>query len=106
MVGMTTTNTFNNTYIKTALDQIGRWNVMAISGGRVTAISETIFHLPVARGYLVEIELNQAQDLYNVRRYFKRSGKLTLKGEYKMVHCDELGELAYRASCYSEPMGL
>jgi hypothetical protein len=82
------------------LQHIGRMNVLAISGGRVQVIDETTISLPVHYGYSVEVKLNEAQDLYEVRRIFRRGAKRWIKGEQLGVYCDEVGEVAYRASCY------
>lgn len=85
-------------HVGTLLDQIGRWNVAAISGGRVT-IGDGYIVLPVGAGYRVEIEL-AADDTYTVRRVFVRGGKRFVKGEQTNVYCDEIGEVAYRASSF------
>ena len=84
----------------TTLQHIGRMNVLAISGGRVQVIDETTISLPVHYGYSVEIKLNEAQDLYEVRRIFRRNTKRWVKGEQLSVYCDQVGEVAYQASCY------
>jgi hypothetical protein len=84
----------------TTLQHIGRMNVLAISGGRVQVIDETTISLPVHYGYSVEVKLNEAQDLYEVRRMFRRGAKQWVKGEQLSVYCDQVGEVAYRASCY------
>jgi hypothetical protein len=77
-------------------------NVLAISGGRVRSDGDVLV-LPVAHGYSVEVELHPS-DTYIVRRVFTRSGRRAIKGEVTNVYCDELGEAAYRASCYLDPM--
>ncbi len=78
--------------------QIGAWNIRAISGGRIT-IRPTGITLPVSSGYRVTIDL-AANDTYTVRRIFTRAGKTWVKGERTGVHCDQIGEIAYQASCY------
>lgn len=55
--------------------------------------------LPVHQGYRVEIDL-AANDTYTVRRVFTRGAKTWIKGERTDVYCDEVGEVAYQASCY------
>lgn len=85
---------------RTTLNQIGRGNVLAISGGRVRPDGYTLV-LPVAHGYSVEVDLAW-NDTYTVRRVFTRSGVRTVKGERADVYCDELGEAAYQASCYHD----
>ena len=82
---------------KVIVSQLGRNNLLAISGGRVT-YRETGITLPVSYGYSVTIDLEN--DLYIVRRVFKRGGKVTIKGEVKGVYCDQLGEIAYQAHAY------
>ena len=83
---------------KTLLHQIGRGNVLAISGGRYTVVGETLV-LPIRYGYKVEIDL-AANDTYTVRRVFVRGAQRFVKGEQTDVYADEVGEVAYRASCY------
>lgn len=80
------------------LGQIGRMNVAAISGGRVLR-RETGVTLPVGRGYSVTVDLD-ASDTYTVRRIYKRGAKVWVKGERTDVYCDEVGEIAYVASCF------
>lgn len=92
---MTTTRTQD---AKTTLAQIGRGNVLAISGGRASLAGDTLV-LPVAHGYRVEVDL-AANDTYTVRRVFVRGARRFIKGERAGVYCEELGEVAYRASCY------
>jgi hypothetical protein len=89
----------------TTLQHIGRMNVLAISGGRVQVIDETTISLPVHYGYSVEVKLNRGQDLYEVRRMFRRGTKQWVKGEQLSVYCDQVGEVAYRASCYLDEFG-
>lgn len=80
------------------LAQIGRMNVAAISGGRVTPIEAGI-ELPVGNGYSVRVELT-AMDYYNVSRIFKRGGKEWVKGTRSDVDCFQLADAAYFASCF------
>lgn len=75
-------------------EQIGARNIMAISGGRI-GVRETGITLPVAAGYSVTVDL-VANDTYVVRRVFR--GKV--KGEVQDVYCENVGEVAYVASCY------
>jgi|688.fasta_scaffold399334_4 hypothetical protein len=83
---------------RTIAYQVGRDNLWGISGGRVIA-RETGITLPVSAGYSVTIDLH-ASDLYTVRRIFKRGAKVWIKGEMEGVFCDQVGEVAYYASCY------
>ncbi len=80
------------------LDQTGWRNVLAISGGRVQ-VRETGVTLPVHAGYSVEIDL-AGNDTYTVRRVFTRAGKRFDKGTTEDVYADQVGEVAYQASCY------
>lgn len=86
----------------TTLAQIGLRNVLAISGGRVAMMGDTLV-LPVRYGYSVEVDLDPS-DTYTVRRVFTRNGVRVVKGETDGVYCDMVGEFAYLASCYREPM--
>jgi hypothetical protein len=86
------------------LRQIGVHNRLAISGGRwlmtlVTGEHHPDMLLPVSSGYRVRISL-RADDTYTVTREMKRGAKLFVKGVQTGVYCDELGEVAYQASCY------
>jgi hypothetical protein len=87
------------------LKQIGIQNVFAISGGRVE-----VWHtndgkacrsitLPVSNGYSVEIYLAW-DDTYTVTRQFKRKGQYFNKGTVEGVYCENIGEVAYQASCF------
>jgi hypothetical protein len=78
--------------------QIGTMNLFAISGGRIER-RETGITLPVGAGYSVTIDLD-FWDEYVVRRVFRRAGKTWIKGEQRRVDCFEVGEVAYRASCF------
>ena len=86
------------------IDQIGRMNVFAISGGRVGVTKnnqgETVeIELPVGYGYRVSITLGW-DDTYTVSRQFVRKGVVTDKGTIEVVYCDQVGEIAYKASCF------
>ncbi len=90
----------NTTQATTLLSQIGRMNVMAISGGRKHINAVGSLTLPVSNGYSVEIDYNEGSDTYTVRRVFTRGIKRFVKGEISNVYCDQVGEIAYRASCF------
>ena len=94
----TTDNEFRPCDTDQVIAQIGRMNLMAISGFRVIR-RETGVTLPVGAGYSVTIDLDW-MDEYVVRRVFKRGAKVWIKGEQRGVYCDEVGEVAYRASCF------
>lgn len=84
----------------TIVEQIGRMNILAISGGRGIATREGGLILPVGNGYKVTVDLDFASDTYTVRRIFVRGAKTFIKGELTNVYCDEVGEIAYQASCF------
>jgi len=93
----------------TLIQQIGMRNVAAISGGRVGVFKpegECVeVELPVSAGYLVRITLAW-DDTYTVERVLRRRAKGKSYKESKVlgrvdgVYCDQVGEVAYAASCY------
>ena len=83
---------------ETTVAQIGRMNVAAISGGRVLHTDNAIV-MPVSNGYYVVVELD-VNDTYTVYRVFVRNGQATIKGEWSDIYCDQIGEVAYQASCF------
>jgi hypothetical protein len=83
---------------RTIVAQIGRMNLFAISGGRMLDAGDGV-DLEVGRGYWVRIRL-AANDTYIVQRVFVRAGKIGIKGELTDVYAEDLGELAYQASCF------
>lgn len=93
----------------TLLAQIGRDNVWAISGGRVGVWKPNgecmEVELPVSSGYLVRIVL-AGDDTYTVERILRRRPKGQtarvdkVMGRMEGVYCDQVGEVAYYASCY------
>ena len=103
----------------TVLRQIGSMNVLAISGGRVEMIHETSdqyadgvertepigVRLPVAAGYRVDVVLDRASDTYTVNRVFARGGKDFPKGTMTGIYAEQVGDVAYSASIYTEPFG-
>jgi hypothetical protein len=87
----------------TVRDQIGMMNVLAISGGRwFYDNSECTVILPVRYGYKVVVKYNEGSDDYTVTRLHVRGTKVTDKGTKTGIYCDNLGEVAYRASCYRD----
>jgi len=84
---------------KTLLAQIGRMNVLAISGGR-TRLVDGVVVLPVGSGYTVEVAYVDGRDTYTVRRVFTRGIKRWTKGEVTDVYADEVGEIAYQAHAF------
>jgi hypothetical protein len=83
--------------------QIGHMNILAISGGRVYVskhINETVgIDLPCGAGYRVSIQLGW-NDEWTVTRQFVRKGVVFNKGTIEGVLCDNIGEVAYKASCF------
>jgi hypothetical protein len=93
-------------------NQIGFWNIGAISGGRVLIDGATYneeykttqqVELPVAYGYRVRITLGW-DDTYTVSRVIVKNTKKgiseVIKGTVEGVYCENLGEVAYQASCF------
>lgn len=83
---------------RTLLEQIGRMNWLAISGGRYEVFNSTVF-FPVSNGYRVAVTLTGADD-YTVNRIMLRAGKLTVKRTYHGVYAENIGDVAYHASIY------
>ena len=83
---------------KQIVQQVGMNNIWAISGGRIEH-RPTGITLLVGSGYRVTIDLDW-DDTYVVRRVYVRAGKTTIKGERKNVYADQVGEVAYKASCF------
>lgn len=88
----------DDTARQTIAAQIGRMNISAISGGRCSRLDDGI-RLPVGYGYHVDVRLTP-MDTYTVERVFIRSGNVKSHGMETEVYCDEVGEVAYRASCF------
>ena len=87
------------------LQQIGSMNVMAISGGRSSAVYDSSgrpvgVSLPVSNGYSVVVYLDFS-DTYVVERCFRDN----VKGSLDYVYSDQVGEIAYRASCFHDDFG-
>jgi len=95
---METAETFRPCDVQQMIAQIGRMNIMAISGGRIER-RETGITLPVGAGYSVTIDLDW-DDTYVVSRVFKRGAKRWIKGTRRNIYYDEVGEVAYKASCF------
>ena len=83
---------------RTIVSQIGRMNVLAISGGRVIDSGHGVI-LPVGSGYKVTVDLAW-NDTYTVRRIRIVGVQAWLYGEMTGVYADEVGEAAYRASSF------
>lgn len=85
----------NEAQARELIAQIGKMNLWAISGGRVQVDSQGAVVLKVGNGYAVRIVL-EGNDTYTVQRMWRH----VVKGEAQNVYCDEVGEIAYVASCY------
>ena len=88
--------------LREAVEQIGRGNIMAISGGRVERRGNEMI-LPSTKDQQVVIGYNAVPDLYYVRaeqkvNTGKNKGKNKILAQWDDVYADELGELAYQAS--------
>jgi antirestriction protein ArdC len=88
--------------LREATNQIGRGNIMAISGGRVERRGNEMV-LPSTKDQQVVIGYNSVPDLYYVRaeqkiNTGKDKGKNRILAQWDEVYADELGELAYQAS--------
>ena len=84
----------NELQARELIAQIGKMNLWAISGGRAEMNSGALV-LRVGNGYRVRITL-QDNDTYMVQRMWRN----IVKGEAQNVYADEVGEVAYVASCY------
>lgn len=80
------------------INQIGMGNIFAISGGRVEHLDTGII-MPVSNGYSVWVNLAW-DDTYTVSRIYKRGLKLFIKGTVEGVYAENIGEVAYVASCF------
>ena len=99
---MNTATDYQLEICRTMEQQIGRRNILAISGGRVNRTDYTTLSFPVSSGSTVEVEYVEGRDLYTVRRVFTRGTKRWIKGEMTHIYGEDLGEIAYQASCYRD----
>ena len=88
--------------IRETVEQLGRNNLMAISGGRVERRGNEMI-LPSTKDQQVVVGYNAVPDLYYVRaeqkiNTGKNKGKNKILAQWDDVYADELGELAYQAS--------
>lgn len=86
-------------FIEQTVAQIGKMNILSISGGRVVPIlsgSRTVgLSLPVSQGYAVNVYL-MPDDTYTVQRVYRGA----VKGEQVEVYAEEVGEVCYQAGMY------
>ena len=87
-----------NPFWKQIVDQVGKNNILSISGGPVI-YRETGITLKVGRGYFVDIDL-MPSDTYTVKRVYQNKKMRIVKGVEDDIYCDQLGDSAYRASCF------
>jgi len=90
--------------INQTISQIGKMNILGISGGRVNPLRNTAgepvgVHLPVGKGYGVNVLLHP-NDTYTVQRVTTRSGVVKIKGQEDGIYAEDLGDTAYRAGMY------
>jgi hypothetical protein len=89
--------------------QIGKWNLLAISGGLWGAIKDSegyevgVF-MPCSRNRMVEVILDFS-DTYTVKRTRRvlvgaNAGTTITEYETSFIYCDQVGEVAYQASCW------
>ena len=89
--------------------QIGKWNIFAVSGGRMFAIKnidgDTVgLRLPIDGTRRVDVVLDW-MDTYTVRRVRRvvrgaNKGQDIVEAEQSDVYCDEVGETVYQLSCW------
>lgn len=89
---------------QTMLRQIGVMNVLAICGGAMEYIANGI-DMKVGYGYWVRVEYIWGADTYRVGRVFKRAGNERDCGTRENIYADELGNIAYYASCFRNDSG-
>jgi hypothetical protein len=91
------------------LSQIGKMNILAVSGGRIGKLTNTegddvgVF-LPIDTARRVEVVLDPS-DTYTVRRVRHvvrgaHAGHEVVEYELAFVYCDSVGECVYQASCW------
>jgi len=90
--------------INQTISQIGKMNILGISGGRVNPLRNTAgepvgVHLPVGKGYGVNVLLHP-NDTYTVQRVTTRAGVVKIKGQEDGIYAEDLGDTAYRAGMY------
>ena len=86
--------------VNTTIEQIGMRNILAISGGMRWMVGNNL-DLPVSNGYRVVVT-PEGNDTYTVRRMFTRGAKVWVKAEVRNVYAEQVGEIAYRASCFRD----
>ncbi len=99
----TPTSDFIRCDIGQLVEQIGRFNIVATSGGLVEQ-RETGVTLHVGNGYSVDVDLTFL-DLYTVQRIYTKNGHRFVKGVERNIYNDQVGDSVYRAGRYLEPFG-
>ena len=110
---MTTTQTTRSAYYtdaeavaiaRTITEQVGRGNVRAISGGRMSYAHDdegVELILPCGYGYEVRIRYT-IRDTYTVIRGYRKGLSYWIKGEMTDIYLTEVGEVAYRAGMFRD----
>lgn len=89
---------------RTLFAQMGAGNYFAVAGGRAKREVGGAIVFPQRYGWEVRVTVN-ALDMYCVERVFSRGGKRTVKGVMDDIHCEDVGNVIYDASCYHHPWG-
>lgn len=91
--------------------QIGRWNLLAICGGVWSSLPDSTdqnrtigvwLHCGTSRAVEIILDWDDTYTVRRVRRITRGAGRNcgVVEFEQKQVYCDELHEVAYRASCW------
>ena len=86
-------------------NHIGHMNMLAISVRRIMGVDANTINLPVHYGSSVEVEYKPGSDTYTVRRMWKRGTTVKVRGSVDYVYADQVGDAAYRASCFRDAFG-
>jgi hypothetical protein len=81
------------------IPQIGKWDLMAISGGRRAQLNKYEVTFPSGQGYHVRVKLG-FMDTWEVERVFEREGKTFLKETWSDVYAWDISRAVYEASCF------
>lgn len=85
----------------TTYQQIGFVTLMAATGrGNGYRVDDDTIGFQVSHGFHVTVTLDAGSDTYTVRRCFRRNGVLKTLGERTWIHCEDLSNTFYDASCF------
>ena len=90
---------------RTITEQIGRMNVLAISGGKMSYAYDdegVELVLPCGYGYEVRVKYVAGRDTYTVIRGYRRGLSYWIKGQMTDIYDTEVGEVAYRAGMFRD----